>query len=1350
MTTFQWFLTILCFATTAVAQHPLNKLFEPGFLVEDRNNDGNADYVNVELFLGEDPNSEIIAAAADITVRLGFETMALNLPLTKQKGDVGIAIGATATSALGLDLSRLSNEEGLITTIQTSDRDWLVVAGRENIGTRFAAAALAGRLPYLWKLDGKTLEDVIADLSQSLSEKGVEPKLISVPQIVVQRNSISQLIIDLQVAKEQISKAKTILDELSPSYEYVEQLVVNINNNEIRFAGSVSQALEGPIPERPGSSPKRDLDLSNFFSPHGLLGDSDGNLIADRIDTVISPATNTKQLLNLSARLGLEAAGMSVPIVRLPEDIKNSRDEPTLILIGEHPLLENDLIPKITLAKGEGIIRVIPNAFGPKSVVAIQGYDTKGLNRAINQLSERLPNIWDRGKDRTTINDIELDLWNFFSGRSPAGQATIALYKLERILQQLSEKDLESIEALVSVESPDPQLANILQTNIRQELKDTKINVIVDNRNVQHAETIFDEHFPIESEVDTFWDLFRTRVVPNLQGKNNIKIFARLSEPPEVRSQITNTIQTQLGENVDVNILSAYKQGYSWLHEVVGPKLKVLGAAELVIQFARYAPPEEWSQQAMHTPLRWLHEAFPIDEILAKELDWNMEQVRFEAVSENAPPYTAIAKTNDGQELFRESFEPKLLLQPYINRFRDYEMVNVSTGWITVEANGETLVDQRIETDPERFWRHFQEQTIPSMYNYVMERHDGNPRGAGKDAPLFGKLLVDLELSEPDYRLGLDQEIISPMDALHEDIYFTTHMFFKLLGRNSRGNELTYAGRVIPVMQPKSDGQAGAARIHFTGFATSRPAVVIKYKERNGAEGETRLNIPKIGIERPKTLSARVVSGQQGISNLNIRLKVDTDRDQREELITRAHSDQVDENILSASQVHKMIGHLNVLRSKGAYTNTLAYHDLNEIIISAGTTHIIDWNNETSTTLIANGTPNPVPNIHRFTAETNGENQQLVQWDTPIPPEEAYSILAKMSNFEEATVYKMGESYLGQDIWAMDLMPPLESSHFSHYKATTMKPTVIYSARQHANEVSSTSHVLRFAELLLTDPKYKENLNKVNIVIHPITNADGAQLAYDLYKKTPDFILHAGYYASLGMDVTSDGNDPMPIYPESTIRRQLWNQWLPDIFLNPHGYPSHQLVQLFSEYTGLVRRGRVTERNWSMNKGWFIPGFNYVDDPLFPRHKEAAFQIRDYITKFINEAENVYDLNRRNYSRYHRYGESFDEDEVFKLPLVNEVLIHTAIKGSRSSPTGSRPQGYNPKVTIWSGSTEAPDETASGDWMKLVATAGLQWDKAILQYLVDGDHKVERKGSEFWGGVTIRLERARPPKPSVE
>jgi hypothetical protein len=63
----------------------------------------------------------------------------------------------------------------------------------------------------------------------------------------------------------------------------------------------------------------------------------------------------------------------------------------------------------------------------------------------------------------------------------------------------------------------------------------------------------------------------------------------------------------------------------------------------------------------------------------------------------------------------------------------------------------------------------------------------------------------------------------------------------------------------------------------------------------------------------------------------------------------------------------------------------------------------------------------PAPDIRKYAAAD-------VQWDTPIPPPEAYGILAKMSSFKEATVYKVGESYLGKDVWAMDLMPPIQAS----------------------------------------------------------------------------------------------------------------------------------------------------------------------------------------------------------------------------------------------------------------------------------------------------------------------------------
>ena len=354
-----------------------------------------------------------------------------------------------------------------------------------------------------------------------------------------------------------------------------------------------------------------------------------------------------------------------------------------------------------------------------------------------------------------------------------------------------------------------------------------------------------------------------------------------------------------------------------------------------------------------------------------------------------------------------------------------------------------------------------------------------------------------------------------------------------------------------------------------------------------------------------------------------------------------------------------------------------------------------------------------------------------------------------MSSFKEATVYKVGESYLGKDVWAMDLMPPIHASHWSQAKQTTMKPTIVYSARQHANEVSSTSHVLKMAELLLTDPVYREKLKKVNVVVHPITNADGAQLAYDLQKTNPTHMLHAGYLGSLGVDVTSAQWDADPIYPESGIRPKIWRTWLPDIFLNPHGYPSHEWVQLFSEYAAWVRTRSVETRDYWTMRGWWMPGFGWLDDARYPRHKDEQMKLLNMITEYVKAAPATVALNERAYERYKRYSFDFDQKN-FKLDFTNGVLIYKSIKGARANPQSPDFMTRQPNVTIWDGVTEAPDETARGDWMKLVANAGLQWDKAILEYLVTGHHEIERKVDPFWNGVSLTMSRPRPPKPAKD
>ena len=587
-----------------------------------------------------------------------------------------------------------------------------------------------------------------------------------------------------------------------------------------------------------------------------------------------------------------------------------------------------------------------------------------------------------------------------------------------------------------------------------------------------------------------------------------------------------------------------------------------------------------------------------------------------------SPAYEVVATGPAAPSCFRQTFEPRSSSAPFFDRFPDYERVRVTTGWIKADVAGRTAIDERIATDPERFWDQFQAKTLPALYDHVMALGRGKPRA--EDAPFFGELTVDLTLSEPDYRLPVDQEQISTMEALHEEIYFNTLHFFDVMGRFTRGAGLAYPGRVIPIVHPKADGKPGRAKISVTGFDAPRPSVVVDYVERDGRAGEARLDIPKVAVDRPQTLAASVRAGRDGIERLDLRCQ----GGHREGRARRAGEARrrTSASIARSCRRSRLTA---VVREPchgcalPACTRTRSpIHDLGSVRLTVAWEHESKAGTEVVATLDPNGAPAALPDIRKAAppAAAAAHGGPIVQWDTPIPPPEAYEILAKMSTFKEATVYKVGESYLGKDVWAMDLMPPVDASHWSQAKQTTLKPTIVYSARQHANEVSSTSHVLRMAELLLTDPVYREKLNKVNVVIHPITNADGAQLAYDLQKINPNHMLHAGYLGALGVDVTSAQWDADPIYPESGIRPKIWRTWLPDIFLNPHGYPSHEWVQMFSEYAAWVRTRSVETRDYWTMRGWWMPGFGWLDDARYPRHKDEQMKLLNMITEYVKAA----------------------------------------------------------------------------------------------------------------------------------
>src|SRR5206468_12246270 len=105
------------------------------------------------------------------------------------------------------------------------------------------------------------------------------------------------------------------------------------------------------------------------------------------------------------------------------------------------------------------------------------------------------------------------------------------------LVGDLSGKSLASADVVVSVEKPADSFTEIVRQHAAR-IKADRVNLVIDDRDVQHARTIIDESFDIPSEVDEFWQQFRARLLPMVKKNQPVMVEAGLSEPPETRARI--------------------------------------------------------------------------------------------------------------------------------------------------------------------------------------------------------------------------------------------------------------------------------------------------------------------------------------------------------------------------------------------------------------------------------------------------------------------------------------------------------------------------------------------------------------------------------------------------------------------------------------------------------------------------------------------------------------------------------------------------------------------------------------------------------------------------------------------
>jgi hypothetical protein len=1425
------------FAEQAEPETPIENAFQLGLIVQDTNGDQLADAVCGHVVVPSSSTAAENTAAANLAARIGYETTALTLPIVvegsvqpgkgcaAQKASLWVGRAApTASAALAdKETEEFQIGEGGVSTVPGG----LVFVGADPAGLLAAANAYSAHAPYQWSTTGEKLQAIARTINERLTAQKVPAKveLVGVTYQSAQRG-IRRVVLQVTGSADRSAVEKALTSaEGEPPLRNVHAREVKLlltdgaplplgggGNGTGVIATAASSAPAAGAEDEEASEPVL-LDLHQLYGIHGLLKGSPKKLVPDTVTAKLYvPAGEAgMEMANLAARMGLETTGITLPIAFPVTGASPVGITSPVVIAGDSQLTEHakdilgapggtpldKLVPGqfgkdgaaglAALKTGEGELRSVDRAFGRNPALLVRG-DAAGEAAALQYASAHLPYLWEPAKKFAGLEEMRLDLAQFFSMRSSTGQATAALFDLDQWMNAIvaDGKRVTSATAELDVDEADPKLESFVRNRIAEKLKTARVEVKTgslhagtkccaadpDLHNVsqvapfKQAEPTFRDDFTIPWEGRRLMEAMRGAVAQMPQGQP-VTLEVRVSEGPEERIKIKQELVAMLEHSgapqADVAVLCSYKSGYSWLVDEIEPMVKDKGVARLRIEFASY--PDPGKQTTMRSLYRWNQELFPVDEVLARDLKIllkNIEMAKME--DDKGPNYRVNAYDAAGKQILSRDFTVKTVSRPYSDQFPEYETVMVETGWVKLVAGGKTLLDERIESDIEMLWDHYQKETLPRIFRIVMAQNEGKPRTEFQ--PLFDTLRIGYKLSEPDYQIGVGEERISSLEGLQEDAFFNTENFFYMLGDLLTGTHMDYLGRIIPVSYPSCDGEDGEVSIEFYAKDAGMPKVRLAWKTEGDLtehEQERDLSaVPSAGHMR--LVSARVQARKDGVESLTWRMPVDFERYNYNDWIVLAEKSRVERTITSAEQAADQLQWLEKLHSAGLYKDALSYPHLSNLDFEFETPVALNAPEQAKKGLVSArlAVTEPAtrrPMIADITPAPRDAAGHFVAWENPIAPKDEEHLLSRLATYPGVDVYWMGRSYLGGNIWAADMTLPSPSVLSSMPKATTLKATIIYSGRQHANEVSSTSHLLKLGEELVLDPERRETLKKVNVVLHPITNVDGADLSIDLAKISPHNMLHAGYHASLTSDVVSDQNNEFPIYPESATRRLLWQAWLPDAFLNPHGYPTHEWVQPFSEYSSWVitRMGAETGRtNW-VPRGWFT-SLGYLGDDEHPESRVVTYALREKIVNEMAKTPGVLEMNASENDRYQRYQRYQHWDaESYQQPIYKGVRINMALKGMDDESTSSRGGGSAvgigglmvryPEITYDDGYTEVPDETAYGDFLHLVASAGLAYDHAHLDYISEGKLNIKRTQLDSGGGVTWHVERKRPITP---
>ncbi len=1345
----------------------LSQVFLEGGGLRDSDGDGCLDSIAFSIVIPDTPTAAEVALASDIAARANFECLAQDMSLVKRESEVKRTREGESLILIGSRLRLLQNlkakeelpfpdlgpRQGAVFLLDLDGQTGLAVAAGSDKALLLTGRAFFLRWPYFWEIwgreDGPTYFSLEKDLLTFWEEEKMEAPETAVRAAFYEFSDLSSASDSIRRLKFETGEIKDLQLELAfsdrknrekalASLEQLKQHRLRGERTELlTFPGcgqitfilpdaGLQEAVHLPrvgYPKRmltPSyKTPKRrniaerGFDLLNLFSAQGLYSDSDKDGLLDGLDTtvIIPENLNVLGLAPLASRLVLPTTGASFPIIYFDGEIDDIKALPVPLLIGDcrfnQELLRTGKLRRPSLDKGMALVQVVPKAFNKTNALAFQASDSEGLEKALDYFSRTFPFLTDYSQTSPQLADISKDLEKFLRGERGGAEAFIAK-NLRALVAKIKEKQLEYVQAEVYLPEQNQKFESSLKELLTKSLKSEKLEL--KTYGLRENKVIFEKEHEFPWEVDEARAHLEEKL-DNLSPGGPVSISLGVSESPGVREALRKQIEEKLRQagvaDFTVEVLSAYKQGFFWLTESILPRLQGKPVAGLTIRFAEEKNNFSEPRRFYTEPLRWLQELFPVDEILASGLSLPLERIKFEKTGTPQPVYQVLALDDKGSILLDDSFSPRMREIPYLRLLPEWGTVKVATGWLEIKQEGHPVFSELLQTDLEKFWDFYQQEILEPVYSYILKKTGNEP--ATSKQPYFKRLLLELWFSEPDYRLGLDEEMISSLESMHDEIYFDTLDFMRGITEVEAEDQelpedtsrLSAPGNIFPIIHPSIEGGRGRIKAAFEDWQAASPQLVFKWKEKGRQEEYSQ----KMSFPVLKAKSARfpcfIYNGKEDtIENLRVELEFENEADYLALLeIIQTAGDLRDQGILGKSFSYPKLKSL---------TLAIRHKDLEkeEVFPVAFEEKEKD----------------------KAVLEKGGEGN--VRTDEILSPERCLQVIQHLGQNPTVNVYIGGLSYENRPVPVIEIFTP-QRKYVSLPRLIACKPTLFLSGRQHANEISSTTYILKFAELLASDAAHRDYVKKINFVMEPMENPDGAALAYELQELTPFHSLHAGRYSSLGVDIGYQVSSARPLLPEAAVRRNLNERWLPDIHLNLHGYPSHEWVQAFSNYSPYLFR------DYWIPRGWFA----YYRAPrlsLYDRFKKAGDDLSQFIIAEMGKDEKIRDSNEKFYGRYYRWATRW-QPHLNELELHDGLNLYAARRSSQETTLSQRT-----RVTYVEETPELMDETAHGSWLDFLCQQGLAYLRAHAKYLSQASFAVGRIDEEIQDRIRLQFSRSRP------